>query len=463
MLRKGALIGLLLPLLFLPGCLGAQTREVAEAQQPVLSDLPQTLAVVDYDSLIKAHPEHGKLAQLDEQLRLLEQELAFVKVQDERTALEAGKSEMDAAMKQAEEHLLAEKARVEGELAAISRELQGQLQAEISRLSTETEAKVREEIKKIKQGLPPEPELPISDNATVKEFMENLSLIQERNVAAKRLELQKSLQQELDAERQRLDATLSAYEDEVTGRYQDEKLNLQLKLQVANSEEEQQKLQDRLEAIAQELSDLKAAKRDEIDKQFVGIRGQKMAGTDAELASYKRDLAVEVQRKVASERARLMGTAPPPPPTAKVSDDVKARVQQIESQARAAFSQRKAAMESRMQAEQAEAIGRLKAKQKEIEAHLKAVSEEIAARLKDKSGNLSEKTKQKIAGIEAEMEKLQKQRDELHDSIVDELNGAVAEVAVRKETPMVIGSFVVNRDLDDLTDLAMVAVKQIGR
>ncbi len=438
----------------------------AQSTQEGLIDLQ--LAVVDYSVLIKAHPQHEKLKQLDDQVRLLEEERAMVESQARQKLMQQGQDEMGEAIQQARAKLEAEKAAVEAELSSISSSLSRRMAGEMEALQGQYENQIKDAVEGLvpKQAdtTAPEP-LAQSGDQQVQDFMENLGLIRERNLAARRLELEKRLGSELEAEKARLDGEVAAFEDELSGQYQSEKLNLQLTVQNAADEAEREQAEARLQEISAEIADKKLARRKEVDQKFSAFRTEKTEAMQQELVTYQKELDAEVASKVGSKRAELVASGKLPPQAAPKPQgpppEIQAEIAKVESSLRAELESKKAELRQRMQAETAVAEERLKKKQAEVEEQLRKTEAEIRERINEQLENLDDELKDELDEKTARLEELNKQRETLYEQMKSELNEKVAGVAEKKEVPMVIGSFVVNRNCEDLTDRAMVAVKQM--
>lgn len=428
------------------------------------SEEPLKLAVVDYKVLIKAHPDFDKLQQLDEQLRLLEGQKAQVEREAKSKLFDNAKDKMAKAVAEGRSKLEAEKAAIESELANLSAHLGQQMAAEMQGLQAGYEAQIKKKIEELTGGARPEapsaPDLNQSMNAQDKEFMENLGLIRERNLAARRLELEKRLTSELEAERSRLDAELGAYEDQLNAQYQSEKLNLQLQVQNSADEEERKAAEARLGEISNEIADKKQARRAEIDSGFGSFRSEKQQAVQSELATYQRELDSEVRQKMVG-RGGHSPAPQTPPAAANVDREIKDRIAQVQASLQAELESKKAALRSRMEAESATARTRLEAKQKEVEAQIYAAEERIKKEMEKRMSELPDELKKQLEGVNKQIEEVTAQRDSLYEQMRGDLNAKVEKVAVQQKVPMVIGDFVVNRTCEDLTDRAMVAVKQM--
>lgn len=418
---------------------------------------PLEVGVVDFDSLIRAHKDYEKLQQLDEQLQLLKQELEFLPAEDRKGKVDVARKKMEAEVVKARKELEAEYKRINSDMQGLSASMAGQLEAEGRSLSDHYKGVLEQQLRRVQ---PQQIELRGNAEAKMKSFMQDLAVVREQRLTARRLEIEKSTQARLEAERARVDSELAAYETELMRQNQQRKLNIQLQLQTASDPEQEAKLQEELSALSDEEASKKDAKRNELFAALDAMREKEKAGMDAELGSYQNKLNAEVQQKMAEERARLAGLpaqAPAAPP------DVQAKVEQIKATINAELSARKAQMQATMEARSAEARERLKKKQKEIEKRLASLSTQLKQMVEDSADQVSDVTKKKMEDVEAQVKELEGQRKELYDKMLADLSTIVGEVAEKQDVPAVIGKFVVNLHCKDLTDLSMVAVKQAVR
>ena len=151
------------------------------------------MAVVDMKPLVELHPSYSKLEQLNQKIGELQQKKIEMQNKTRNELIKKGTIQMDEAMENAKKKLEAERAAVEGEIAALNSSLSAQMNSEMSALQSGYSAELEEEIKKIKEqmGVPAEqveaPPLDTNVESQVKDFMSNLMLVRERNLAAKRL------------------------------------------------------------------------------------------------------------------------------------------------------------------------------------------------------------------------------------------------------------------------------------
>lgn len=418
---------------------------------------PEELGVVDFESLIRSHKDFEKLQQMDEQISLLKQELEFLPAEDRRRETDKARKKMESEVLKARKELEAEYNRINSEMRGLSAAMAGQLEAEGRQLQAHYQAQLEGEIRRLQ---PTQIELRGDAESKMKAFLQDLAVVREQRLTARRLELEKSTQARLEAERARVDAEVSAYEQGLMQENQQRKLNLQLQMQTVTDPEEEARIQEELAALGDEEAAKKEARRDELFASLDAMREKEKAAMDAELGSYQRSLDAEVQQKVQGERARLAGLptqAPAAPP------DIQAKIEAIKAQINGEMAARKAQMQATMEARSNEARTRLQKKQKEIEKRLSDLSKQLKEMVDQSTDDVSDDTKKKMDTVKAKLEEFQAQRKELYEKMVADLSTLVGEVAKKQNVPSVIGKFVVNLHCKDLTDLSMVAVKQAVR
>lgn len=418
---------------------------------------PKEIGVVDFDSLIRAHKDFEKLEQMDEQLGLLRQELEFLPAEDRRRETDKARKKMESEVVKARKELEAEYNRINAEMRGLSAAMAGQLEAEGRQLQAHYQAQLEEQIRRVR---PQQIELRGNAEAKMKSFLQDLAVVREQRLTARRLEIEKTTQARLEAERARVDAEVAAYETELMRENQQRKLNLQLEMQTVTDPEKEAALQQELAALGDDEAAKKEARRNELFAGLDAMREKEKAAMDAELGSYQRTLDSEVQQKVQAERARLAGLpaqAPAAPP------DVQAKIEQIKATINGEMAARKSQMQATMEARSNEARARLQKKQKDIEKRLSDLSKQLKEMVEQSTDQVSDDTKKKMETVKAKLEELQAQRKELFDAMMADLSTIVGEVADKQDVPSVIGKVVVNLHCKDLTDLSMVAVKQAVR
>ncbi len=425
--------------------------------------LQQEVAVVEESKLLEQHPDYPKLRDLETQMQKLDAEKKEVSTKGRAAALKSTQSTFLRALEQAKAEMQQEQAAISGEMDGLARALQGQMSAEM----TEIKAKLDSELKGTIDKYRPADTVKLNDRGVqaVGEYGENLKLMAARNLTAHRLEKEKSTRAEIDAERNRLDQQIAAYEDEVSMKYQEEKLNLQLKMQNNPNEETEKTTRERLNVIDDEVSAAKAEKRKEIDAQMVAFHDKKQAEFESEMKSYEARLRDEIAVKVGGRRSQLVNqpnTSVAPPP------EIKAKIEAAQATMQSAMESRKAELMSKMKAKESEARARLEAKQSQIKERLQQLEKELQQQLAKRTDFLDQKSKARLAEIDKSLDKCKADYKIIYDKMRADLNTMVGKVAQKKNAACVISIYKgrgmedVNLELQDLTDLSMVEVKQMG-
>lgn len=454
MQRKFWGLGLLV-VLTLAGC---DAKEPVETKTPTANEsLQKEVAVVEAEKLLQLHPDYENLRRLEQEIRDLEvkqEEIpkeAFAKVRNK------GQSTMEKAYSQAKAEMEAEQAAISGEMDGLARALQLQMSSELNEIKARLDGELQESIRKVQGTQDPLKQNDVG-NTDMGEYGENLKLVAGRTLAARRLELEKASQSELTAERNRLDQELASFEDEVGARYQEEKLNLQLKMQNNPGEEVEKTTRARLNAIDDEISAAKTTKRQEVDSTMEAFRQKKQAAFDSEIAA----LEVSIRQEMTVKVAQKQGQPIPRPGGAPVPEEVKAKITAAQARMEGEMATRKAELQARMKQKENEARARLKAKADQIQERLSALNTQLQKQFAGRTDFLDKATKAKLEQVKQDLEKARADRKQVFDKMLADLEKAVGKVAEKKDIPCVVGQFVVNNDLTDLTDLSMVEVKQIG-
>jgi hypothetical protein len=442
------------------------------APQAVDPNAGYNFAQVDYEQLITLHPNYRDLTAIDEKIVAKEMEkrelgaTAFKELQKE------GAGKMKSAVEQARAKLEAERNQIEGEMAALSASLSSQIEGEMRGVQARLQAELDDEIEKMKKNLPQgespaveePPPLATRNEGQIQDYITNLAMVRERNLAARRLEVEKRISDEVNAKRAEVDGQIAAYEAELSAQYQGERLNLQLTAQNSVDEAAKAAAEERLAAITQEIDAKKSARRAELEAGYASLRAEKTAQMQSELEAYQAELNAEVNAKVAAKRRELGEPDPVPRPQTRPDGpppELAQKIAQMQSRMNAELEARKAELQSAMLAKSGEAKARLEAKQAQVEAELKEIEKTITEDVAKRINELSPKTKAQVEKVDQEIEKLKEERKLLAEKIAADISREVGEVAQKKEIDMVIG--VVPKfeysSYPDLTELAKVAVQ----
>lgn len=447
-------------LLALVGCLlpsSAQTPQPTATPAPGAAvDLKSQLAVVELNKLLELHPDYEKLKNLDSLVEQLANEKREISDRARRELLKSGRDKFIKAMDQARAEMEAEQAAISGEMQGLANALQAQMAAELGEIQARLKRGVDEEINKIR----PAETARLNDvgQQAVGEYGENLKLMAARNLTAHKLEREKAVKAEIDAERNRLEQEVAAYEDQVSLKYQEEKLNLQLKMQNNPSEDVEKVTRERLNAIDDEVAAAKAEKRKEVDATLSAFHAKKQAQFEADVKAYEARLRDEVIAKVGGRRQELQnqpGTSVPPSP------EVAAKIKAAQETMQREMERRKAELTAQMSQKQSEARSRLEAKAAQVKERLARLEQDLQAEILKRKDSLDKKSKAKLEQLENDLEKARADRKLVFEKMRSDISTAVGKVAESKSIPCVIGAYVENLELTDLSDLSMVEVKQL--
>jgi hypothetical protein len=429
------------------------------------------MAVVDFDSLLKQHPDYDQLKQLDESVGLLEQKVSLIPLQNQKATQAKFRLRMKDELKKAHEEMDAAQLKVKSDIESLGHTYQGQLKTELDTLRSQAGEELKASVDTYKHshgptGAPAQAYRPSTPDvgSSSAAYRNNLRLAMARAVAAHRLEMERSTRTSLETDRARLDRELASYEDAVGEKYQSEKLNLQLKMQITKEEPEQKKIETRLGKIGDEIAAAKAKKRAETDAEFNRERAQKQAAYDADEKSYSDKIRIEVIRKLGGDpsamgrpvatRVESVQSHTPPP-------EIAAKIKQLEASIRSKMQARSNEVKLRMKGEEDQARAKLEAKRKEIEDHLRQTQVTMEKEFVIDDKNLDKASLAKLDQARKALEKAKSERKELLARMMNDVKQVVAKVAEKHKVPMVLGDVYFNQGLTDLTDLSVVGVKEL--
>ncbi|MGM9992352.1 MAG: hypothetical protein ACI376_05840 [Candidatus Bruticola sp.] len=416
------------------------------------------LAVVDFDKLLKDRPDYERINQLDEQIRLLQQELDFLPLADHRRKVDSGRKRMEREVEKARNELQAESERIGRELKNFRNALSSQLERESKALNEHYQNVLRQRIAALTPKA--QPQVPEDVRKRMDSFLSDLAGVRQQRLSAKRLELERLMQNNLESARASMDERLAAYDNSLMEENQAQRVNLQLQLQTAANAEEESSIQDKLSALSDEETAKKAAKRDELSAEYQALEASERANVNSKMKAFEDSLDKETSAKAAAERERLLKTVSVPSPQANKAD-IEAQIEKIKATINAEMEAKKASMTAAMQQKAEEAQRNMEKKQAELEKRLMATQKQLEAMVKNSQNDVSDETRKKMDDIKAKIEDLQKQRTELHDSMAADLRKVISKIAAEQEgQPSVIGTYVMNIDCLDLTDKTMIALEK---
>lgn len=448
-----------------------------QKQEPVDPLAGYRVAIVDLPPLMELHPDYPKLEQLSKEIDQLQAQKIKLQNEAREKLIVAGGDEMEKAIAKAKDKLQAEQSQVESELSALQSSLQAQVQSEMRGIQAGLEGELKRTVdaltpKQPKQPDQPPPELTSKvDEGQVQDYLQNLQLVRERNLAARRLELEKRVGDEIQAKKAEVDGQIAAYEAELAGRYQTERLNLQLTAQNSTDEEAKTAAENRLSEISSEIDAARSARRAELESGYAAVRAEKTAALQSELENYRRELDAEVASNLDKKRRELgVAAVPAPQPAATAAPsgprpEVKQKIAELEARMKAELAGKQAEVEARMKAKIADSQARLQAKQAEIQENLKKLNEEIETRIQEGLANLPAELKTKFEEIDSKMAKMEDERDKLIEGMRGDISTHVASVAEKKNEKIVLGLtyernyFYKDPSFEDLTDLTSVKLQ----
>lgn len=473
--RSAAAIGIFWLALTTSSCQNKPDQPAALDESKTPSAQSYNLATVDYEELSALHPDMEKLDEIDKSIALKQQQAAELQGKAIEKLRAEGSSKMRSAVESAKAKLEGERATIEGEMAALSRNMSAQIEGELKIIQSQLQANLEQEVKAYKTShgvaeVAPKAtseKIPPNIDGQVSDYLQNLSMVRERNLAAKRLELEKQVSEEINAKRNEVDIQLADYEAGVAAQYQNERLNLQLTAQNSTDEAAKTAAEERLSAISLDIDSKRKAKRKELEAGYSSLRAEKTSAMQSELEAYQNKLNSEVAQKVEKKRQELGFAAPAAPAhpsqesPGKPPPEIQAKINEMQARMEGELASRKAELSAKMQAKSEEARQRLQEKQSLVEAELKAVEDQIAAEIAKQIQKMAPEANKTIEKTRKEIEALQEQRKTLAQKIADDISHSVEGVAKRKEIDMVIG--VVPKfeysAYPDLTELSKVAVQ----
>lgn len=432
------------------------------------------IGTVNYEDLIALHPEADELDEIDKAIALKRQKVAELQGKAIETLQREGSNKMRSAVETARAKLEGERSAIESEMAALSSTMSAQMEGELKGIQAKMQRDLDRDVQAykassgVKEGpAPTSPEkLPANIEGQVSDYLQNLSMVRERNLAARRLELEKAVSDTVNAKKAEVDSQLASYEAQLAAGYQNERLNLQLSAQNSTDEATKTAAEERLSAISADIEAKRSAKRKELEAGYSALRAEKTAAMQNELEAYHNKLNGEVAQKVAEKRRELGFAAPQPQAQAHHAPsgpppEIQAKIDEMQARMRSEFEARKAELSARMQTKSAEARERLNQKQTQVEAELKTVEAQIASEVAKRIKELAPETNKALETIKKEIANLEEQRVTLAKKIASDISQSVEGVAQKKHVDMVIGLMPQGEfsTYPDVTELSKVAVQ----
>ena len=355
------------------------------------------LAVVQRERLWKCHGSYTELEQLDRQLESLQSEridlLSRAQVRCDRLFQE----------QHARQLWQAEQSQMQARVEQVTRQFKAQTEREMK----DVQARF---LSQLKASLP-EPDLQEMAAAAATRF---------------RLEKQKELSLRLQARQRQLDEAVARFEDELSRQFQDEKVKLQVKLQLAEDESARR----RLAAIVEELDARKAERRRLAEMEMRDYRSIDEGQLALEVREYEEGLRREIQ--------------PPAPDLSPLASRLRAVQKQRQAQLIQVVGSLEAAARDHFRAQL---------------VRLRVVHQPAGEILPE--AFLEPKERARLHKLAALVLEERRRRQAVYARLSGEIAPVVGEQARKRGLESVVTEVRLNLQLEDLTDVSLAGVSEL--
>lgn len=355
------------------------------------------LAVVERERLWKCHGSYTELEQLDRQLESLQSEridlLSRAQVRCDRLFQE----------QHARQLWQAEQSQMQARVEQVTRQFKAQTEREMK----DVQARF---LSQLKASLP-EPDLQEMAAAAATRF---------------RLEKQKELSLRLQARQRQLDEAVARFEDELSRQFQDEKVKLQVKLQLAEDESARR----RLAAIEEELDARKAERRRLAEMEMRDYRSIDEGQLALEVREYEEGLRREIQ--------------PPAPDLSPLASRLRAVQKQRQAQLIQVVGSLEAAARDHFRAQL---------------VRLRVVHQPAGEILPE--AFLEPKERARLHKLAALVLEERRRRQAVYARLSGEIAPVVGEQARKRGLESVVTEVRLNLQLEDLTDVSLAGVSEL--
>lgn len=429
---------------------------------------PKELGVVNYEKLIIEHPDYEEIRKYDSEINSIAPDNfdpKKLKEVNEQLAKKFDKFRIDI-----EKQLMAEGEKIKAEsqreaeaVRAKSKLIADQKKAEFARYSAELE----KEYKKVQD----DPNRPVSKfeqdfRKKVESQTRDLRNLVEQQITAKKLELEKNTREKLIVEEKKLERTIAEYEDVIMKENRDKKVNLQLQISTAADDEERQMVQEELGKINREEEQKVSARRKEVNANFIVLQDQEKEKNNRILEAYKSKLEKDYVRQIQSVRNKVGNTM--------VKEKVKNEGADalIPENIRKKLAEKRSAIEADMRALEVQTNAGMKEIEDRAKVRFEAAKEnlnkkmltfrtQLSKEFEDKRKEMIEQQMSANKEKEKSWENLKKARDRKYRQILDDINKQVEAVAKEKNVKLVIGSYTVNIDGEDLNTPSLALLRKM--
>ncbi len=415
--------------LYLSGC---------TKSEPKSEPKPMKIGVIDPAKVLKEHRDWKRLEVLDKKLADLQARMAQANPSLNELGMKQAER-MKQAQAQAEKELKAQLLEVQASLERHKREIASQLEKEAS--------SARMKMKKLAAS--GEPAARPSSPEKAKSLTNDLIVLRDRQVTAKRLELQKTAKERMDVMRTKLENELAAYERQISKENQQQRLNIQLKLQLDPPEEEKKALTEELSAITEEESALKDRKKQEIGNQIEQTGAKELADIEKEVAAYKDKIDKDIKRQIGFN----------PSGSNQASAPNQSELEKKSRQIAGEFAQKQRALEAQLSGATASSQRMLENKQAELQKRLKELQAGMMKEMEQSREQLARSDMERLNKLKTEFDAVAQQREKLYNAMADDLKSEVAKMADTDGYTAIFLSYIANVKATDLTEQAIKAVK----
>ena len=425
MLKQNIILAMLL--LVISFCLvacGAQPK-------PPIKNKPLVYGVVDVAKVLKEHKDFKRLDVLDKKIAEIQS-----RMQKENSSLNELGAKQAERMKTAQEQA---KKELEAQLAQVQQNLEYQ-KAEVARQISKEAQSAKNQMEKLGNNQPTASGSP----EKVRELTQDLIILRDRQVTAKRLELQKAGKERMDLFREKLENELASYEKQISKENQQQRLNIQLKLQLDPPEEERKALTEELTSIMEEESRLKERKKAEVGDKIDTKGKQELADIEKEIAIY--------QEKIDNDIKRQIGLNPTSPGN---QSELERKSRQIVGN----FNEKQRALEAQLQGAGYQSQKLLEEKQDQLQKRLADLHKSMLKEMEQSKSQLAKADVERVSALQEELRNASEQRDSLYNSMIEDLKVHIKNISVEKELNCVFFSYLVNVSGIDITDELVAAIK----
>lgn|GEM_PF-5584001 len=418
---------------------------------------------VDMTKLMKEVPGYDELQKLDEQLEKLKAELdeyqsGSSKVEMEKyQILEKKKAQYTLQLKA--EYELQKK-----QIDALAKELSSKLEANTKVYKNQMQELSQQVMTNDLPGLLGNS---YQQKGNLKQqlqtFGRDLLYLKDRQIAAKRLEMEKKVSDNLQTRKNELNLQLTAYETDLLKQNQNEKVNLTLKMQVAKSESEYQETQSALKQLEAKENELKEVKKKELEKQFDQYREEQIKTEAKTFEQFKQKLDQEVNAQLLKQQHAILkkGGLGEAKLNSLLAQHplIKAKKQEYEK----IFKVQQAQLETKLKAAQAQMAAHMKTRESYFMKQLHEEEQKLNQQLKLKekteaNANLQEKTAKTKT-----FESMTAQRKKLYQQITGIVKKTVQAVAKQNQVQVVLAMVDINVKAKDLTSQCLEKLKEIKK